>query len=99
MYTNAVKIDIEEWKKEMHFWSTNETDELDDPTPEIVQSAGIRLLERMNEETGCFILYTAEETAEYRELVVFLIDGDYYFMDITNGVYVICCTKRDVENK
>lgn len=107
-YCNDFKIDIEYCRENMHFWRTNETGSANskpNQTHEDVQNAGIRLLERMNEQHGFFMLCSTEEAPYEERLAVFLIDGEYYFIDITKPyerigkIWIICGTENYKEEK
>lgn len=85
-YCNDFKINIEYCRENMHFWRTNETGSISsnpNQTYEDVQSAGIKLLERMNEQHGFFMLCSTEEAPYEERLAVYFIDGEYYFVDVT----------------
>ena len=109
-YRNAFKLNIEWCRENLHFWRTNETGKMADngnpnQTPENVQKAGMNLLEKINEESGCFVIYSAEENSHYYDYAIFVIDGDYYFIDVTKvnwrnaWILNLCATERAEDNK
>ncbi len=84
-YYNKVKINIEWCDEHVHFRSTPETGPINgtNPSSEEVHYVGMKLLEKINREKGCFVIYSAETEAYYEELAIFVFDGVYYFIDIT----------------
>ena len=107
-YCNDFKINIEYCREHMHFWKTNETGSIGsnpNQTYEDVQNAGIRLLERLNEQHGFFMIYSTEEASREKRLAVFLVDGEYYFIEVTKPyerigkIAIICGTENYKEEK
>ena len=55
----------------------------------IDKTIGMELLERMNEEAGCFVIVPDDEEAyyDYTEIAIYVINGVYYFVDITKAYW------------
>ena len=71
-YYNGLKIKTEWCKENVHFFDVNHDE-------------GIDLLERLNEEKGCFIMYRVDGSNS--ELAIYVIDGVYYFIDDIEKCY------------
>ena len=77
-YYNNIKINVEWCRENLHFWG-------------IAQNEGLDLLDKINEEKGCYVIYSDESESYYEELAIFIIDGTYYFIDVTEAYrYGVC---------
>ena len=70
-YFNALKINTEWCNENVAFYAVD-------------HSEGMELLDRLNEEKGCFVIYYAGEQSFRYEIAVYVIDGVYYSLDVTN---------------
>lgn len=57
----------------------------------IDKTVGMELLARMNEEAGCFVICPDDTEPYYHEFAIFVIDGVYYFIDITKAYWRDVC--------
>ena len=71
-YYNEIKINIEWCRENLGWWAIDKAD-------------GMSLFEKMNEENGCFVIFTDESVPYHREFAIFVIDGVYYFIDVTRA--------------
>jgi len=77
-YYGGFKIDIEWCRENLDSWK-------------IGTAAGMELLERMQEEHGCFVIYPVDPAPYNRETAIYVIDGEYYFFDITKAYWRGIC--------